>query len=437
MINKSRRAYVPALLGVCGAIALTGCMQNPIEATRGPQSPAVPALAQIEGQKGQPSALIESLLARQSTLQTGTPFETVAQTVLASNARTAESELLAARLRANAAKYNWLPKIGPNISLTSLGDFVAQLVVEQVIYDNGRKKAERDLAASDVEAAAVKLSQDTNNRVGTALQLYITAERARKETRVSQQARKRMAEFAHIIEQRVNGGVSNMVDLRVAQEKLHELDAEIFRARENELTAMAELEAMAHRSLDGVQGLSGLTPTQPLVRLPLNVLLAQAQGEAKISQAKIDRAAMLPGLVATGTVGEGSAVGVNVSSDALVGVGTGAALTALQASQDAARRGVAQAQEDNERIIQRMIQKRASLERQQTESRALVAEARKTYNLFYDQFRNSGRPIMDVVNVFENTTRLERSSVRLTYELAAIEVEIAKLYGTLVDGEDV
>ena len=83
-----------------------------------------------------------------------------------------------ARLKAEARSKNWLPSIGPTVSLTSLGSVVAQLVVEQAILDNGRRKAERDHAAADVDVSAVMLVQDLNGRVHDGLAAYVNAQRA-------------------------------------------------------------------------------------------------------------------------------------------------------------------------------------------------------------------------------------------------------------------
>ncbi len=408
-----------------------------VEVTKAKAPAQDKGLQKIEVYGGQRSPIIEGLIARRTHIQPGSSFDKVARAVLSSDARTAESELQAARLRARAEQFNWLPKIGPNISLTSLGDFVAGLVVEQVIFDNGRLKAERDFAAHDVEAAAVGLSQATNDRVGTALKLYIQAERARHEGRVAATSRDQMAHFVNIIQQRVDGGVSNMADLRVSQSKLQELDADLARAREAELTAMAELNAMAQGDLSGVSGLNAMAKTQIGGQTPLNVLMARAEGKRDISQAHIRRAGMLPGVTAGGTTGSNSNVGVTVSGDSLVGVGTGSALQAVDASKDAARRGIAQAEEDTRRVVQRLEQRRMALRRQQAESEALVAEADRTYRLFKDQFENSGRPIMEVVNIYENAVRLKRDAVRLQYELMDIEVDVATMYGNLVNGGEV
>jgi adhesin transport system outer membrane protein len=115
------------------------------------------------------SQIIQGLALRFSVLPKGSVSDTVAASVLAANSRTAEAELRAATLRSEAASKNWLPKIGPQISLTSLGSLAANLVVDQVLFDNGRRKGEREFAVADVEVAAVSLAQDTNKRVAAAV----------------------------------------------------------------------------------------------------------------------------------------------------------------------------------------------------------------------------------------------------------------------------
>ncbi|MCP3877722.1 MAG: TolC family protein, partial [Sulfitobacter sp.] len=107
------------------------------------------------------SQIIQGLALRSSVLPDDTVSDQVASAVLAANSRTAEAELRAATLRSEAASKNWLPKIGPQVSLTSLGSLAANLVVDQVLFDNGRRAGERAFAVADVEVAAVSLAQDT------------------------------------------------------------------------------------------------------------------------------------------------------------------------------------------------------------------------------------------------------------------------------------
>ena len=122
-------------------------------------------------QGAETSVVLDDLMARRSALQRGSVLDRVAGAVLVADTRAAQAELRSARLRARAQSRNWLPSIGPQASLSSLGSVVAMLVVEQVLFDNGRKLAERDFAKADVEVAAVSLVQDSNDRVLTALTL--------------------------------------------------------------------------------------------------------------------------------------------------------------------------------------------------------------------------------------------------------------------------
>lgn len=97
---------------------------------------------------------------RRSLLAEDSAYGQVAAAAIAASSRAAEAELISAKLRAEAASKNWLPTLGPSVSLTELGDLVAGLLIEQVLFDNGRRKAERAFAAADVEVAAVNLSED-------------------------------------------------------------------------------------------------------------------------------------------------------------------------------------------------------------------------------------------------------------------------------------
>lgn len=165
------------------------------------------------------------------------PSGAAATAVLAANARRAESELRAARLRAEAASKNWSPRIGPDISLTSLNRVVAMLVLDATVFDHGRKKAERAFAMADVEVAAVSLAEDSNARVLTTLSLYLAAQEGREKATLDAAARKRMGHFQYIISERVRGGVSDMSDLNVIRQKVAEIRASQLRNEEAARTA--------------------------------------------------------------------------------------------------------------------------------------------------------------------------------------------------------
>lgn len=379
------------------------------------------------------SFIIKGLAARQSVLPSGSSFEQVATSVLAANARAAEAELRSARLRSEAASKNWLPKIGPQVSLTSLGSVVANLVVDQVLFDNGRKEGEREFAIADVEVAAVGLAQDTNERVATALGLYTDAVEARERAVLSQQSLQEMSHFHWVMTERVKGGVSDLSQLNVLTQQLAEIKADARANTELAATAIAELNAMSVQPLDGLRGTPRFAVAASAVQ-PLSVVLAEAEKTRAVAAAKVERGANLPGLSAGGTIGENSDLGVRVSSDTLLGLGTGATLQSIEAAKEAAGRRVSQATEDSNRQLRRLEGEIAATDRQAAEAAQLTIAAKENLKLFRDQYEAGQRQVLDVVNVLQTFARQQEAEVTLKYTGLRLKIEMAELLGVLADG---
>lgn len=384
---------------------------------------------------GGTSEVINSLLNRRSVLPDG-PFSKVAAATLAANSRAAEADLRAARLRAEARAKNWLPSLGPTVSLTSLGDVVSALVVEQVLFDNGRKKAERDYAASDVDVAAVTLAQDSNTRVLQALTLYLNAEQASARAAVNAAAMDRMEHFAWVMDERVKGGVSAPVDARIVHQKLAEMSADMASDREAAAAARAELAAMTTGSLDGVSGLTVLGTEH--TAQPLSVMKAQAEAARTVAEVRAARAGFLPGLTASGTLRSGgSDGGLGLSIPNGLGFGMGANIAALEQQEAAASARVGQTQEEAARRLAALNGELASLNRQAAEAQTLAAQAAANYDTYAAQQRAGQRAVPAVVSVFETKVRTERDAVGLAYDAARVALEIAAFKGVLVNGDEI
>lgn len=449
MIGRSR---LRAILVLSCSVSVAGCMQTGSlgDVARAPFSffsndkaevvlaSAAPPQAALNAnmQDGTQSPLIEGLLNRRSVLGEG-PYMQVADAVLATNTRAAEAELRAAMLRSEAEAVNWLPTLGPTVSLTSLGDVVTQLVVDQVLFDNGRKKAERDYAQADVEVAAVALAEDTNARVLTALELYLDAQEATAQAAVNDAAMDQMNRYAYVMEERVRGGVSNRVDMQVVVQKRNEMQADMTSDREAAMRAMAELNAMTSAPMDGVRGLSTVGQFGP-GDMPLPVMKAEAEAQRAVAEAVAARAGLLPQLTAGGTFGSGgSSSGLNVGSAQGFGLGTGASMDAAAAGEEAARARVGQVQEDARRRMDGMTAELASLRRQALQSQTLADQADANFRVFAEQQRSGHRSVPDVVGIFETKVRTAREASALQYDVARMELRIAALMGALVNGEKI
>lgn len=433
-MGNAIKAAVPLFL----VLLVTGCM-----ATGGAKMPSGGIFGSKSADEqgtvstGERSGVISQLSDRRSLLPAGGTYDKIAKAVLSSNLAPAEAELRAAKLRAEAQSKNWLPTIGPSLSLTSLGDFVASLVIEQVLFDNGRKKAEREFSVADVEVATVLLSQDTNERVYDALDLYLSAEEGRDIATQANIALKDMEKFRWIMEQRVAGGVSDLSDLSILNHKISEIKSDRRLGEEKAATAMAELEAMGAENSKALSGLSAVS-VDPEITRDLSVLKAHAEKDRDIARAKIERASNLPGLKATATgIGGSSDIDAALQTTGIFDLGTGARLKAVDATKEAASRKVDLAHESADRRLSTLEKTYVAAKRATGEAENLTRQAKQNLDVFQSQYEAGQRQIMDVVGVYETYARQKRSQIGHKYDAARAQLKMARDMGLLADGAEI
>lgn len=431
-------ALVTLLSGCAGgsgpvASMFGGAKPTDIAASRENSSEIALAAEDRTDRKEQRSAIIDDLIARRSVLAANGPYDQVAATVLAANKGAAAAELRVARLKAEAKSKNWLPSIGPSLSLTSLGTLAASMLVEQVLFDNGKRKAERAFAAADVEIAAVSLSDEMNTRVYEGLNHYITAQRANAQAMVAINGLSRMQEYGRIMGLRVEGGLSDRSEERVVLQKVAEMEQALSQDREAAASAMAELNAMTNVPIKGLSGLSTLA-NAPAVE-PLAVLKATGEGRRTVAEAKMARAGLLPGLSASGNIDKGGLTGgLSIDTDDGIGFGMGASLRALEASEHVAAQKTESARDDAQRRIVALERQIATLKAQETQGAAVLEQTAGSLKMFGEQYKFGRRPLMELVGMFETFTAMERAQVALKYDMAILGLQIAKIRGVLVDG---
>ncbi len=425
-------------LATAAACLLAGCMGDGGLASRSSRSATEPALQasapQLDRKGAVHSSVIDDLQARQSVLPAGSSLAQVASAVLAAGSGAAEAELRVARLTAKAKSKNWLPSIGPDVSLNSLGSLAASLVLDQAIFDNGRRKAERAFSAADVEVAAVTLASDLNQRVYEGLKHYVEAQRATELAGITNTALVRMKDFDRIMSIRVEGGISDRSEYRIIQQKLSEMEAMLSQEKEAARTAWAELDAM---SGGGLSGLTGLTPLPDDQGTPETLGVLLAKGEAARTMAEVDmaRAGLMPGFGANASVdGDGGLdAGLSLDGEGL-GFGRKDNLRALEEAEDVARRKIDEAEETSNRRIVALEREIASLTSRGTQEAAVLAEMEANLGLFTEQYKAGRKTLLELVGQFETLVRMQRDHASLKYAVALARLEIARERGVLVDG---
>lgn len=422
-------AIVLLLSGCLPTLSSMGNRDEP--ATMQGFSPSDPALATPA--KGG-SAIIDALKARQSVLRPGGPYAAIADAVVQASSGAAEAELRMARLKAEAQAKNWLPTIGPTVSLTSLGTVMAQLVVDQAILDNGRRKAERDYAAADVEVAAVSLSRDMNGRVHDGIAAYINAERARAQADVAERAVARLLSFEDIVTMRVQGGLSDRSEQQVIAQTRSEMQATMAADRQTVVQSMADLAALTHQPVDGLMGLDVL-PVDAGHPEALSVMLARAEGARAVAQAKAARAGLLPGLnAAVGIDQEGNATPGMTLGGAQLGLGSFAQAKAMNATPDLVERRTAEAQEAANRQFTANGSDIAALQLRQAQGAEVLRQTLSNLDLFTEQYKLGRRTLLELVSQYESAARLERDQVSIGFDIALLQLRMAQDRGLLIDG---
>lgn len=435
--NRQGRAFT-ACLAFLASLSLSACMGGGgFDVTkmgfgRG-QAPADPPTAELTRQGEVQSSLIAELQARRSILPVAGPYDQVASAVLDAGAGAAAAELRIARLKAEAKSKNWLPRIGPDVSLTSLGTLAASLLVEQSIFDGGARKAERAYAAADVEIAAITLSTEMNKRVYEGLKFYLAAQRASDQATVSERTVSRLTEFERIIRVRVQGGLSDRSEERVLDQKLAEMQAMAQSDRQAAASAQSELAAMTTRSLSGLTGLQPLPVDQPMPE-PLSVVRARGEGQRTLAEAQMAQSQLFPGISAKANVGEnGVAGGLGLSGGAF-GFGSGAQRQAIAATPDLVERRTAKAVEDaNRRIVALSAEMQQILSRE-AQGAEVLRQTGTNLKMFTEQYKVGRRSLLELVQQYEAFAHAERDQVALKYLAADLRLQIAQERGVLVDG---
>ena len=418
---------------------LGGCMGGtPFPSGRSPFAPSTGGITPGKpGTTAQSSAVIADLANRVSVLPASGPYAQLAQAVLNDAKGTAKAELRVARLTAQAKSKNWLPQIGPSLSLNSLGELATRILLEQVLWDNGAKRAERDLAAADVEVAAVLLSQEMNDTVAKGLKAYLTAQKSREQAAVAERSAAKIGDYNHIMRQRVEGGISDGSEARILAQKLSEMQATAQADRDAATAAQSQLQAMTAQPVETMAGLGELALPE-LLPEALSVKRAEAEAARTEAEVKMARAGHLPSLSAQASTGTGGPdVGLALGVNQMLGLGTRDTLEALEASKEAAAARIERARQEDSQSLAELRAKMLALEAKLARDAAVVEETGAGLEMFTEQYRMGRRSLMDLVNMYESYAQMAHAQAGLKYDIALIKLEIARQHGILVDGSSI
>ncbi|MCZ8151555.1 MAG: TolC family protein [Rhodobacteraceae bacterium] len=420
------------------AVLLSGCvggLQPPAMLAFAPGTPPadLQTRQRLSPEGSTASPLVADLAARRSILPEGGAFARIATATHAAAPQVEAAELGLARLKAEAAARNGWPTITPSLSLDGIAGLAARLVVDQPLFDHGRRDAQRDRAAAELDLAAVTLSARQNQRAFDAVARYLDAERARHQAAIAETATARLAEFHRIVTARIKGGLSDRTEEQIIAQTIAEMQATLAADRQTRLQALADLQVQTGSNI--AETLSGLDPLPPLPQAePLAVLRQQAEGIRDLAEARITRASALPGLSASATVTEQAATPGLTLGGVTLGLGSPATLAAAAATPDLVARQTEEARRSALRTRTEAEGRIATLRTRQAQGAEVLRQTLANLDLYAEQYRLGRRSLTDLTAQTAAAARLERDQAALAYDIARLELEIARDAGLLLDG---
>ena len=106
----------------------------------------------------------------------------------------------------------------------------------------------------------------------------------------------------------------------------------------------------------------------------------------------------------------------------------------MQQTGDVVDRQTAEAAETANRRIVSLQQQKANLASRQAQGNAVLRQTAANLDLFTQQYKVGRRTLLELVGQYDAYARLQRDQTSLGYDMALIDLEIARDRGLLVDG---
>ena len=380
--------------------------------------------------------MISGLRQRTSQLPAGSAEAVIARAALESDTGTAAADLRLAKIKADVESSNWLPTLGPNLSLSSLESLASSLLLDVVIFDNGQKRAEREYAVTDVEVAAVNLAIDANDRVLDALDAYLLLLEAQSREEISTRALTVLEGYARKSAQRVSQGYSAPVEQSEIEQYLSEFRLVRDAARQSAMNARSSLTLLGVSNIPGSHHRMTSFPATPSSP-PLSVTLAQAKANRSIAEAKIDRSKNFPLLGGTTEISSSGSSTVFVMSGSGMGASTLSAGNSFEASKQASNQSVIHARSEAEIEIDSLNSELSSLSTQLNGYSARLSSSMRNYELYKDQFTAGAADLTDVVDAYATAVSLELGIDEVKHDILGVKYDLLHAYGVLFDGSSI
>lgn len=364
-------------------------------------------------------------------------YAKIANAALNSKKFSREALLRASEHKLEAHKQNLLPQVTPGVSIDSDGDTIAQLQVEQVLFDGGRYKAGKDILNGEKATAAANLRTNENERINKAISAYIEYHHARSSQAMLSKTIKSFRHLEKQSESRIYNGVGDASDRDLFQLKKLEVESEYETQEGVALSRNQEFRA-----------LTGMTmPSQPPQSMNVSVAgidsplvaLANAERDTVLGNLELQKSNQLPRVSLNGNVGtatdsfdtQNMDVRLDVSLSQPLTWGFDHSVAATQSEVEASNRKYDEILKDTQDQVKTLkfdiIQARSRHKR----LIKLSANAEKRLQGFNSQFLAGQAGIAEASSTIESYKKIKINAIDTEFSIYQTELELATLTGVL------
>jgi len=454
---------------ICICLALGACVQNTVSNADkalhpthgGTDSPAALAFSKPDHQKQSKTLGVlgrENIETQKSIIQDGSDSQPeiekvevvstsalgpvylrIARATQSANSFADRALLKGSDHNLESHKQSLLPQVTPAASINSEGDSVAQLRVEQVLFDSGRYSAGKGVLLGEQSTVAARLRIEENRKIADAISNYIQHHHAKDQQALTASIAKLYGRFERQSQSRLANGVGDTSERDLFNLKKIEAQAD-FENFGSEAIASA-------RRLKTIAGIA--MPREKPERMNFNfdagtapeIELANAELEQSTSQLELDQANRLPRLSLNGNVGTATdsfdqedldmRVEVSVNQPLTWGFDHSLASSRSQLEASSIRHDEAKKKAEDEMAILRLEIKQAETKIKRLKTVSVASEKRlKGFNA---QFLAGKAGIVEVASIIETYKKSKMNLVDTRYNILNLELELAVLGGIFVN----
>lgn len=327
------------------------------------------------------------------------------------------------------------PQVRPGARMDSDGDVAVTLSVEQVLYDGGVYQAELfEIGAQDA-VEEIDLLSDLNDQASENIGIYLEFQRNQQISDALRGLIGDLGGLLNLAQTRAAGGIATASEVTLFELKVFEVETE---AKVAEAAMALNLQQLNEMQVQVPAGpppqLRGLPD-----RLPLEVLAAMADRQARHADVEVLAAQSRPQLVLGGEGaldiedGETSSdFGLRVRMNSPLQWFGNSRLLAAQEALALSEQTLERTVHDIEQDLSRLSNRISTLQAQLSQTRHLVALSRQRLADFETQFQAGAASLTEAAGLTDTLRRALTSEINLDFELRELQLRRATLDGSLL-----